>query len=241
MSVDVPPELQRRVAVHAALADPARLSIVDLLLVGDAAPSELQARLSIPSNLMAHHLRVLDRAGLLRRTRSEGDRRRTYLSLVTAALEPLTPAVSRTAARLVFVCTQNSARSRLAAALWRQHSPVPATSAGTDPAGQVHPGAAAAARRRQLPMRTSAPRGVDDVLRPNDLIVTVCDNAHEELDAELPRMHWSIADPARTGTDEAFDHTFDELTERVVRVAPIIQRSAGSLPSRQRPRRVGRS
>lgn len=226
MTADTPSELQRRVAVHAALADPVRLSIVDELLGGDAAPSELQARLSTPSNLMAHHLRVLDRAGLVRRTRSEGDRRRTYLSLVTSALEPVAPPVARTAARLVFVCTQNSARSRLAAALWRRHSAVPATSAGIDPAEQVHPGAVAVARRYELPMRTSAPQSVDRVLRTNDLVVAVCDNAHEELDAGLPRLHWSIADPARIGTDEAFDRAFHELSERIVRIAPTVRRIA---------------
>lgn len=236
MSTEVSEELRRRVAVHAALADPARLSIVDHLLVGDASPSALQERLSIPSNLMAHHVRVLDEAGLVRRTRSEGDRRRTYLSLVPSTLDQLTPATSRPVARMVFVCTQNSARSRLAAALWRQYSDVPATSAGTEPAERVHPGAVAAARRHELPIRTSAPQRVADVLRQDDLIVTVCDHAHEALAADLPRVHWSVADPARAGTDEAFEHALDELTARVVRVAPTIHRAPRAPSARSRAR-----
>lgn len=224
MTAEMSPELRRRAAIHAALADPARLSIMDALLVGDSSPTELRERLAMPSNLMAHHLRVLDNAGLIQRSRSSGDRRRTYLSAVSTALELLIPNLVMTAPRVVFVCTHNSARSQLAAALWRQHSAVPATSAGTDPAPRIHPGAIAAARRHDLPMPTSAPRRVGDVLRPDDLIVAVCDTAHEDLDAEVPRMHWSIADPAATGTNEAFDKAVDSLATRVDRVAPVVRR-----------------
>jgi ArsR family transcriptional regulator, arsenate/arsenite/antimonite-responsive transcriptional repressor / arsenate reductase (thioredoxin) len=36
----------------------------------------------MPSNLLAHHLRVLEEAGLVTRHRSEGDKRRSYLRLV---------------------------------------------------------------------------------------------------------------------------------------------------------------
>lgn len=241
MTTEVNGEVARRAAVHAALADPGRLAIMDLLLVADASPSELQARLSMPSNLMAHHVRVLDQAGLIRRSRSSADRRRTYLSAVHGVLESLAPTTARTAPRVVFVCTHNSARSQLAAALWRQHSEVPATSAGTDPAPRIHPGAVAAARRHHLAVRTAAPRRVDDVLRPDDLVVAVCDSAHEELDPALPRMHWSIADPAGVGTEEAFDQALDSLTERIVRVAPIVRRVRRSPPRGQGARDANRS
>ncbi len=222
-------------AIHAALADPARLSIMDLLQVADAAPSELATLLSMPSNLVAHHLGVLEKVGLIRRSRSAGDQRRIYLSAVDTKLGPLTPAPApaRTAPRLVFVCTHNSARSQLAAALWRRHSEVPATSAGTDPAPRIHPGAIAAARRHQLPIRTSAPRRVGEVLRPDDLVVAVCDAAHEALDTGLRRLHWSIADPAAAGTDEAFDQTVDSLTERVLRLSPTVRRVPRSTPARR--------
>lgn len=44
--------------MHAALADPSRLAIVDFLAMGDASPSELLAVLDIASNLLAHHLGV---------------------------------------------------------------------------------------------------------------------------------------------------------------------------------------
>ena len=108
--------------MHAALADPARLRITDTLLTGDASPSELAAMLAMPSNLLAHHLHVLEQAGIITRRRSEGDRRRTYLQLIPGALDSLAPPSARAALRVLFVCTANSARSHLAAALWRQAS-----------------------------------------------------------------------------------------------------------------------
>jgi protein-tyrosine-phosphatase len=206
---------------------------MDLLLVADASPSELQAQLSMPSNLMAHHLRVLENAGLIRRSRSTGDRRRTYLSAISTAMEPPVRATEHTAPRVVFVCTHNAARSQLAAALWRQHSTVPVTSAGTDPAQRIHPGAVTAARRHQLSIRTSAPRPVGDVLRPDDLVVAVCDTAHEALPTERPHWHWSVADPTQTGTEEAFDQAIATLTERVLRVAPKIRRVPRSTRGRR--------
>jgi DNA-binding transcriptional ArsR family regulator len=53
-----------RARIHAALSDPARLAIVDTLVAGDAAPGELGAVLDMPTNLVAHHLKVLEDAGL---------------------------------------------------------------------------------------------------------------------------------------------------------------------------------
>ena len=44
-----------------------------------------------PSNLLAHHVKVLERAGVVTRHRSEGDRRRTYLTLAPDALDTLRP------------------------------------------------------------------------------------------------------------------------------------------------------
>ncbi len=127
-------DLARRAAVHAALADTARLRITDTLLAGDASPSELAGLLAMPSNLLAHHLRVLEQAGIISGHRSQGDRRRTYLRLVPGALGSLAGVPARTARRVLVVCTANSARSHLAAALWRQASGIPAVSAGTHPA-----------------------------------------------------------------------------------------------------------
>lgn len=215
--------LERRAAVHAALGDPARLAIVDALLFGESSPSELQELLAMPSNLLAHHVKVLERAGVVTRHRSEGDRRRTYLALAAGAVDTPAPAPVRDAVRVVFVCTANSARSQLAATLWGTESAVPAASAGTRPAPAVHPGAIAAARRHHLPLAAATPRHVADVLRAGDVVITVCDSAHEELGTAPGRLHWSISDPARRGDDAAFDHTLDDLTARIARLAPTVR------------------
>ena len=214
-----------RASIYAALADPGRLAIVDRLSLGDASPSELQALLSMPSNLIAHHLNILHRANVTHRARSEGDRRRIYLSLNSEALEPMLPSPVRRAERVVFVCTQNSARSQLAVAIWHRHSRLPATSAGTHPASEIHPGALAAARRGQLSMQARTPLHLNNVLAPGDLAVVVCDRAHEELPGDLRRIHWSIPDPLRASAPEAFDRTIDALTKRIVRLVPILQSS----------------
>ena len=208
-----------RAAVHAALADPARLQITDTLSAGDTSPSELATMLAMPSNLLAHHLHVLEQAGLLTRRRSDGDRRRTYLQLVPGALDLLTRPAPRTAGRVLFVCTANSARSHLAAALWRRASNLPAASAGTHPAARIEPGAIAAARRHRLPMRRLRPRHVSDVRHHGDLLITVCDLAHEEL-AEATAVHWSIPDPVPAGDPGSFDAALAQLADRVGRLAP---------------------
>jgi protein-tyrosine-phosphatase len=219
MNIDRRFELARRAALHAALADPARLRIVDTLTVGDASPSELAAMLAMPSNLLAHHLRVLEGVDLITRTRSEGDKRRSYLQLAPGALDQLARTASRAVTRVLFVCTANTARSHLAAALWRRASPVPAASAGTHPAERIDPGAIAAAERHQLPLRRTRPQRIDDVHAAGDLVVTVCDLAHEEL-GERADLHWSIPDPVPTGRSAAFDRAYDQLARRVDDLAP---------------------
>jgi ArsR family transcriptional regulator, arsenate/arsenite/antimonite-responsive transcriptional repressor / arsenate reductase (thioredoxin) len=212
-------ELERRAIMHAALADPARLRITDTLLAGDASPSELAAMLAMPSNLLAHHLRVLQQAGVITRRRSEGDRRRTYLQLVPGALDSLAPPAARAALRVLFVCTANSARSHLAAALWRRASHVPAVSAGTHPAATIDPGAIGAAQRHRLPLPRLRPRHISDVRQQGDLVITVCDLAHEEL-SEAAAVHWSIPDPVPAGDPASFDAALAQLADRVARLAP---------------------
>ena len=81
----------RRAALHAALGDPGRLTIVDTLAWGEASPGELAARLGMTSNLLAHHLRVLEEVGLVTRHRSEGDRRRSYVALAPRRPRPAAP------------------------------------------------------------------------------------------------------------------------------------------------------
>src|ERR687889_188052 len=99
--------LANRGRVHAALGGPARLAVVDTLGAGDAAPGELGAALDLPTNLVAHHLKVLEEAGVVVRTRSEGDRRRTYVRLRPEAIAAIATPALTAAKRVVFVCTQN--------------------------------------------------------------------------------------------------------------------------------------
>lgn len=205
--------------MHAALADPARLRITDVLADGDASPSELAALLAMPSNLLAHHLRVLEGAGIVTRHRSQGDRRRTYLRLKPGALTPLRGLPGRTAQRVLFVCTGNAARSHLAAALWRQASAVPAASAGTHPAREIDPGAISAAQRHHLPLPRMRPAAITDVREDGDLVVTVCDLAHEEL-RDPAALHWSVPDPVPAGDPASFDSAVTELADRVRTLAP---------------------
>jgi len=218
------PERDRRVRVLSALADAARLVVVDALVLGDRAPGELAATLGIGSNLLAHHLHVLEEAGVVVRSRSEADRRRGYVRLVPGALDGVLPGSAAVVApRVVFVCTANSARSQLAAAVWGEASAVPVASGGTRPAERVHPGALAVARRHGLRLAGARPHRLTDVVVPGDLLVSVCDSA----DAELTRsgaahVHWSIPDPVPRGTDAAFDAAYDAVAERIEHLAPTV-------------------
>jgi protein-tyrosine-phosphatase len=209
------PEVEARAARHAALGDPVRLAIVDDLTVSDRAPVELCRRLGIESNLLAHHLDVLERVGLVERSRSSGDGRRRYVSLRVEALDGLAPSRPVELGEALFVCTANSARSQLAAAVWREATGAPAASAGTHPAASIDPGAVKAAQRHSLRLGRARPRPLDAVATPPPLVVTVCDRAHEELDPDSAWLHWSIPDPVPDGGDAAFDEVVAELRQRI--------------------------
>ena len=215
--------LSERAGRHAALSDVSRLAMVDALRWSDRSPSELGRMLELPSNLVAHHLRVLRDVGLVTQVRSQGDARRAYLQLVPDALDGLGRAPGWMAERVVFVCLHNSARSQLAAALWRQSSGTPAASAGTAPAGLVHPGAVAVARRHRLPMPRPTTHRLSAVLRDSDLVITLCDEAHEDLAGTVSQhvLHWSIPDPVRVGTDAAFDRAYEQIAARIERTVSI--------------------
>lgn len=215
-------ELESRAQAYAALGDPSRLAIVDLLGLADLAPGELGASLDIPTNLMAHHLQILEQAGLISRRRSEGDGRRTYV-LRTPACDRLLGAGSRLPRPrgVAFICSQNSARSQLAEHYWRTISNISATSAGTHPAPRVHPDAITVARRHGLDLTHATPKLTGDILTGDELLIAVCDRAYEELDTQP--LHWSVPDPARAGSPGAFERAYDELTRRVDLLAASIE------------------
>ncbi|MGA8246852.1 MAG: hypothetical protein WB797_08100, partial [Nocardioides sp.] len=79
-----------------------------------------------------------------------------------------------------------------------------------------------------------SPRGLAEVLRDEDFVVTVCDHAHEELDrASGPRstptrpvargLHWSVPDPVPAGSRVAYDSAYDDLAGRVAHLVPQVR------------------
>jgi protein-tyrosine-phosphatase len=214
-----------RAGLHAALGDPHRLAIVDELALSDRAPSELAAMLGIDSNLLAHHLSVLEQHDLVERVASQGDQRRHYVRLIPATLADVSLGPTVPARRVVFVCTENVARSQLAAAMWNDLDvAVTAVSGGTRPGREVHPGTIRAADRLGLDLRRARPGPIPRP-RPADLVVTVCDKAHEALRASGhgDHLHWSVPDPVASGRARAFDAAASVLRDRIGRLAPAIE------------------
>ena len=126
---------------------------------------------------------------------------------------------------VLFLCTGNSCRSQIAEAIvnaryskeWR------AFSAGTRPAGFVHPMAIQALNEIGIKHRGES-KGVDSFRYKNfDLVITVCDDANEECPVWLgkgKRVHEGFRDPARVqGTDHerlaAFCQVRDEMLKKI--------------------------
>ncbi len=128
--------------------------------------------------------------------------------------------------RVLFLCTGNSCRSQIAEALVKARlgERWEAVSAGTRPAGYVHPNV-----RRVLAEIGIRHRGrskpVDQFRGQRfDLVVTVCDAAAEECPVWLgtgQRVHVGFPDPGRvTGDDEtvlaAFRSVRDDMKARLL-------------------------
>lgn len=206
--------------VFAALGDPTRLGILQAISLQDLSPDALAAELGISGNLLAHHLKVLQQAGLIHRNHSQHDRRRSYVQSRVDdwpwLADLLGERAELKAPRVVFVCTHNSARSQMAAAMWRDRTGGRASSAGTAPAERVHPSAVRVARRHGLDLSAAVPRRFDPDREKRATVITVCDRAHDELGrTSHDRLHWSIPDPSRTGDDDPFETAFQLLEERI--------------------------
>ena len=110
--------------------------------------------------------------------------------------------------KVLFLCTGNSCRSQLAEAIInaRLGETWQAVSAGTKPAGYVHPKALAALSVIGI-MHEGRSKLADEFKGVDfDLVVTVCDSAAEECPLWLgkgKRLHHSFPDPAKAeGIDE---------------------------------------
>lgn len=214
-------DITERAALHAALGDPARLAVVEQLLRSDRSPTELSHLMGITSNLLAHHLDVLEGVDLIGRTVSAGDQRRRYVHVTHTARSLMASTPLPTPRSVLFVCTRNSARSQLAATLWRARVGRPARSAGTDPAPTIDTGAIDAAVRAGYAAPTSRPARLGRV-GAHTQVVTVCDLAHEEVGTDPRWWHWSIPDPVRSGSAAAFDDVIAELDRRIAIFTPSL-------------------
>ena len=126
---------------------------------------------------------------------------------------------------VLFLCTGNSARSQMAEAVVnaRLGDEWQAFSAGTEPAGYVHPNAVRALAEIGIAHqgRSKGPLEFRDVAF--DLVVTLCDDASENCPVWLGhgrRAHLGFRDPVRAaGSDEevmeAFRAVRNEIAERV--------------------------
>jgi len=131
---------------------------------------------------------------------------------------------------VLFLCTGNSARSILAEAYLNSagRGRFIAYSAGSHPAGKVHPFALELLQKNRLPTNGLRSKNWDEFAQPGapklDFVFTVCDNAAGETCPVWPGQpvtaHWGIADPAAATDSEqekrkAFLRAFTELSARI--------------------------
>lgn len=223
------------------LGDPRRWAILSALADTDRRVAELTVLVGERQNLVSYHLRELREAGLVSSRRSSFDGRDTYyrahldrcrdaLRASAAALhpalrlvpdEPVSPRRRGKSPRVLFLCTGNSARSQMAAALLEHRSDgaIAARSAGSHPKA-LHPLAVQVMAKRQIDISGNTTTHLRRYARSHfDRVITLCDKVREvcpELPGNPATAHWSLPDPAAgDGGIDAFERTADELTERV--------------------------
>lgn len=218
---------------------PIRWGLLGALAGSDLRVQELTDRLDAPQNLVSYHLGLLRAGHLVTARRSSADARDVYyrvelercaglLAGTGAALHPglrlAPPALDpgrRTRARVLFLCTGNSARSPMAEGLVRYASGgrVRADSAGSAPKDLNSDAVAVMAT---YGIDISAHRGRHlDTLRHRRFthVVTLCDKVREvcpDFPGAGERSHWSVPDPAREPDGyPAFERVAADLRARV--------------------------
>ena len=120
---------------------------------------------------------------------------------------------------VLFVCTHNSARSILAEGLLNSlgGGRFKSYSAGSHPAGRVHPMALKTLSSLHLPSDGFRSKDWSEFAQPGaptlDFVFTVCDNAAGEVCPVWPGQpmtaHWGVADPAAfQGSEEQATRVF---------------------------------
>jgi arsenate reductase (thioredoxin) len=124
-------------------------------------------------------------------------------------------------ARVLFLCTHNSARSQMAEGFLHQlgGDRFEVASAGTE-ATRVHPLAIRAMREVGIDLGRHTSKTLDTLLdRPWDYVITVCDRASERcplFPGQTVRLHWSFEDPSQaTGTEDQRLETFRRIRDQI--------------------------
>ncbi len=130
--------------------------------------------------------------------------------------------------RVLFLCTGNSCRSHLAEAIVnaRMADTWEAVSAGTQPAGYIHPRALQVLAEIGIQHDGRSKHADEFRNMPLDLVVTVCDSAAEECPLWLGpgrRVHLGFPDPAKAeGTDEEVMAVFRAVRDDIALKIPAL-------------------
>ena len=124
--------------------------------------------------------------------------------------------------RVLILCTGNSCRSQMAQWLWNSlgQGDWHAESAGSNPAGYVHPLAITAMNELGHDLSGAASKHAQQFARePFDVVVTVCDSAQEDcpvFTGAKEMLHWPFFDPADAeGTDEEKLVVFRQVRDQI--------------------------
>ncbi len=123
---------------------------------------------------------------------------------------------------VLILCTGNSCRSHLAEGLLRHAAGdlFEVASAGSRPAGYVHPKAIAVMQELGLDISGHTSKHMNDFLdRRVTTVITVCGNADQAcpmFPGQVNRYHWGFDDPAHaTGSDEEVLAVFRRVRDQI--------------------------
>jgi arsenate reductase len=126
---------------------------------------------------------------------------------------------------ILVLCTGNSCRSHLAEGLLRSAlgDAFEVASAGSNPAGYVHPLASRAMEEVGIDLSGHRSKHLDEFLdREVETVITVCGNADQAcpvFPGQLNRHHWPFEDPAHaTGTEEEQFAVFRRVRDEIAKV-----------------------
>ena len=126
---------------------------------------------------------------------------------------------------ILILCTGNSCRSQMAEGFLRQAGGdlVEVASAGSKPAGQVHPLAVRVMAEIGIDLAGARSKPLGEFLsRRVATVITVCGHADEAcpiFPGQVNRHHWPFEDPARAcGTEEEIISVFRRVRDEIRRV-----------------------